>query len=105
VSGLDLRVNRAMVDAVAKGEAIDISKCRRTITGAYILAQFIDDKDYCDARLGLWVWSIGRLNAPLPSVMADNSREVLPIGTCLAALDSRFYTAGTSGTVECVWLR
>lgn len=106
MSSPDFRVNRAMSDKLKARKAVDVSKCRRTATGAYVLAQFNDDGvDYCDALTGDWIWSIGKTLSPLPSVLADGSREVLPAGTFLAATDSRFYSMGESQTIECVWLR
>lgn len=97
--------NRAMERKLQKREAIDVSKCERTSTGDYVLPLFTDDVDYCDAVTESWVWSIGELLRPLPSVMADGSRRTLPAGTFLAALDGRHYTAEQSETIKCRWLR
>jgi hypothetical protein len=105
MSSPDFRVNRAMLDKLKRRKAIDVSKCRRTSTGAYILAKFTDGVDYCDALTGTWIWSIGETLRPLPSELADGSREVLPVGTFLAATDGRFYSAEESPTIKCVWLR
>lgn len=78
---------------VRKGEAIDLSKCRRTGDGDYILPKRIqppkhrEPKDYCDTQLASWIWSIGR-----------NKRT----GQVVASLSGRFY--GRRGW-ECIWLR
>lgn len=52
--------NRRMAEKLAAGEAIDVSDCPRTPDGDYILAEFVEDVDYCNARTEQWIWSIGR---------------------------------------------
>lgn len=97
--------NQAMARKLSARKCIDVSGCRRTAAGDYILERFNDNRDYCDASTEDWIWSIGKLLRPLPSVMADGSRETLPIGTFLASTSSRHYSAGESESIECVWLR
>lgn len=97
--------NKAMARALKRHVCIDISTCKRTIAGDYLLTEFKENKDYCDALSEKWIYSIGRLIKPLPSVMADGTHQVLPAGQYLASVTPRFYTAGQSTTFECVWLR
>lgn len=98
-------MNRAMEEKLAKQEAIDVSDYERTWGGIYVLPEYVDGVDYCDAVQEAWVWSIGKLLVPEEKLMADHSLRILPAGTILASLDSRFYSAGESKTVECLWLR
>ena len=75
--------NKRMQEKLAGGEAIDLSACTRSAAGEYLLGQvtgcdlacveterealklaardtlFAEGKDYCDARLERWIWSIG----------------------------------------------
>src|SRR5437660_9056484 len=97
--------NKAMQRKLRSGECVDISTCRRTATGDYVLERFVMDLDYCDAKAEAWIWSVGRLLRPLPSVMADGTRVTLPAGTYLASTSSRWYSAGVSEVAECVFLR
>lgn len=97
--------NMAMQRKLKAGRAVDISDRPRTATGDYLLASFEEGKDYCDARAQSWVWSIGKLLRPLPSVMADGSRITLPAGSYLASLTSRYYNPEESQTIECVFVR
>jgi len=96
-------INRAMQRKLKTHQAVDVSGCERTATGDYVLPEFRDGFDYCDAKSEEWIWSIGKLLRPLPSVMANNERRELPVGTFLASTSSRYYP--DSETVECVWLR
>ncbi|HEY1900753.1 MAG TPA: hypothetical protein VGG49_13275 [Steroidobacteraceae bacterium] len=98
--------NKAMERKLQDGNAIDIAGCERTSVGDYVLDRlFKDDIDYCDAAREEWVWSIGKTLVPLPAVMADGTRRVLPPGTFLASMSARHYSAGESEVTECVWLR
>lgn len=97
--------NQAMARSLAAGHAIDISKCRRTAGGDYVLEQFVEEFDYCDAAQEAWVWSIGKLLEDADTVMQNGDRVVLPAGTFIASLSNKFYTAGKSHIIECVWLR
>lgn len=51
--------NRRMAEKIVSGEAIDISNCKRD-DRYYVLPEFFEDVDYCDAAHEWWVWSIGR---------------------------------------------
>lgn len=75
--------NKRMQEKLAGGEAIDLSGCRRSSDGEYLLGQvdpcdlahaetdhealrlaerdtlFVEGKDYCDALAERWIWSIG----------------------------------------------
>ena len=53
-------VNKRMEEKLARAEAIDISNCPRTPEGYYILKEFVEDVDYCDAKAEHWIWSIGK---------------------------------------------
>lgn len=98
--------NRAMQRKLERREAIDVSGCERTATGDYLLREFVDGVDYCDAKTEDWIWSIGKLLRPLPSVMANNERRELPAGSFLASTSTRYYhPESASDTFECVWLR
>ena len=76
-----------MRQKVASGQAIDISGCRRTVHGDYVLDTFEAGKDYCDLQEGRWVWSIGRNKAT---------------GEIIACLTDRLYQIASH---ECLWLR
>lgn len=78
--------NKRMEEKLQEGEAIDLSECKRE-DGAYVLKEFIEDKDYCDKKAEEWIWSIGRR---------------LSDGKILAATDGRFYQ---NSKYECLWLR
>lgn len=52
--------NRSMAEKLKAGEAIDVSKHRIMGTGRYVLPEFVEDVDYCDAEEEAWIWSIGR---------------------------------------------
>jgi hypothetical protein len=98
--------NQAMRRKLDAGKAIDLARCMRTAAGDYILEKFVKDRDYCDAQLETWIWSIAKLTRPLPSVMADGTRRTLEPGTYLASNQSRFYHGSETTTAyECVWLR
>lgn len=97
--------NKAMERKIRTGECLDVSGCERTVAGDYVLREFVDDVDYCDARAEHWIWSIGKVLRPLPSIMADDSGRTLEPGTFIASTSSKFYSAGESDTIECVFLR
>jgi len=80
-------MNLAMKHKLDKGEAIDVSRCPRTEDGDYILAKFVDGKDYCNMARQEWIWSIGKRKSD---------------GVILAAHDGRFYE---NPYFDCVWLR
>ncbi len=50
---------------LALSDAIDVSGCPRTQLGSYVLgtrtrSAYRHGKQYCDARRGRWIWSVGR---------------------------------------------
>jgi hypothetical protein len=49
-----------MQHVISKGECVDISKSERNSDGNYILTDFIEGLDYCDAVSEEWIWSIVR---------------------------------------------
>jgi hypothetical protein len=49
-----------MEEMIQSGEAIDLSNNKRTEDGDYILDEFVDGSDYCDAKREVWIWSIGQ---------------------------------------------
>ncbi|MEI6949787.1 hypothetical protein V9K67_21550 [Paraflavisolibacter sp. H34] len=51
--------NRSMAAKLRRGEAIDVAGCPRTLEGFYILDDFMEGKDYCDAATEAWIWSVG----------------------------------------------
>lgn len=52
--------NLRMAEMVANGVAVDVSQCRRTADGGYILNGFDPDLDYCDVVAEEWIWAIVR---------------------------------------------
>ena len=79
--------NKRMEEKITKGEAVDLSQCERTKEGFYILDDFIEDLDYCDAEKEYWIWSIG---------------IHYETGKILASTSSIFYQ---NPEFECLWLR
>lgn len=79
--------NRRMADKLERGDAIDVSGCPRTEAGDYILPEFVEDVDYCNARTEQWIWSIGR---------------ELATGEIHAAHSAKFYQ---NPAYLCLWLR
>lgn len=79
-------LNLRMQEMLEEGEAIDISECLKDSEGNYILKEFIDGKDYCDAKKECWIWSIGQ---------AKN-------GLIYASTDCRFYG---NPKFKCLFLR
>jgi len=83
-------INLAMARKLESGEALDVLAIGMLLPdhdGVYKLRTYIDDKDYCDAHLEAWIWSIGRS---------------LLTGEILAATDARYYQ---NPDFECLWLR
>ena len=80
-------MNLSMERKLRAGEAIDVSKCKRNTDGDYILTEFNDNTDYCDAKTETWIWSIGK------------SRET---GIILASSSTKFYN---NPKFECLFLR
>lgn len=76
-----------MEEKLDKNEAIDISACKRTTGGYYILTNFIEDTDYCDAKAEHWIWSIGKNYAT---------------GEILASTNNNFYQ---NTEYKCLFLR
>lgn len=78
--------NLAMRQKLERGECIDISRCERD-GKFYIITNFKDDVDYCDAAHELWIWSIGRRKSD---------------GVVHASTGSDLYQ---NPAYECLWLR
>jgi hypothetical protein len=78
-----------MQEKLAKGEAIDVSPCKRTPEGHYILSEFDENEnmDYCDAKAEYWIWSIGKNYAT---------------GEILASTNNNFYQ---NNEYKCLFLR
>lgn len=68
-------LNKAMARKLRRGEAVDISNCPTTKEGYYILDDFFEDKDYCDAAKEAWIWSIG-VNYATGQVLASTSSNL-----------------------------
>lgn len=79
--------NKAMESKLTKGECLDVSGCKRTPDGDYILEHVVSGMDYCDAKLEAWVYSIGQRNED---------------GVILASISSKFYQ---NPKFKCLWLR
>lgn len=80
--------NRRMARQLENGETIDVSDFKKP-DGTYHLPKgfYQDGKDYCDAIMEEWIWSIGR----------DET------GADFASTDARFYQ--NKHGFECIWLR
>jgi hypothetical protein len=105
VANLASMGNRRMAEKLKARQAINVSECRRTAGGDYILERFVDGLDYCDAAQEAWVWSIGKLLEPMETTLANGDQVTLAAGTYLASTSNRHYSAGESQIIECVWLR
>lgn len=80
--------NLRMREKLDLGECIDVNKIGHSIgVGLFVLDEYHDGVDYCDAANDQWIWSIGK-NAVS--------------GTIVAAIDTRFYQ---NAQYECLWLR
>lgn len=82
-------LNKRMEEKLSDGRAIDISTCKCTPEGYYILSKFDEDEDvdYCDAKNEWWIWSIGRNYAT---------------GEILASTNNIFYQ---NNEYKCLFLR
>jgi len=78
--------NRAMARKLAGGTAVDLSKARRVGT-FYVVENYVEGVDYCDAGSEQWIWSIGRNKAT---------------GEILASTTTMLYQ---NEAYECLWLR
>lgn len=79
--------NASMLRKLEAGKCVDVSECKRTFEGDYILDGVEDGADYCDAKAEQWIWSIGRRRND---------------GIILASTTSKFYG---NPDFECIWLR
>lgn len=82
--------NRAMAEKLDRGEAIDVNMVGDPLPkfpGVWVMDDFLDGMDYCDAEEERWIFSIGRHRVD---------------GKFYAAVDNRFYL---NPLFECVWLR
>jgi hypothetical protein len=52
--------NKRMQEKLNDGSAMDVSGCELTDEGDYILTDFEEGVDYCDAKTEKWIWSIGK---------------------------------------------
>jgi hypothetical protein len=80
-------LNLRMREKLNDGRVIDISVCKRTPEGYYILTEFVEDVDYCDAKNEYWIWSIGKNYAT---------------GEILASTNNNFYQ---NNEYKCLFLR
>ena len=78
--------NKAMARKLSNGDCIDLSKCER-LGDDYIITNFVEGVDYCNAETEQWIWSIGR-----------------NLKTCeiLASHEAKFYQ---NLYYTCIWLR
>jgi hypothetical protein len=65
--------NLRMAEKLTAGEAIDVSRHRQE-DGTYLLPDFVEDTDYCDAATERWIWSIGR-EAATGAIRASTSTQ------------------------------
>jgi hypothetical protein len=80
-------MNLHMEEKVRGGEAVDVSGCARLPNGDYILPEFKEGVDYCDAKKCVWIWSIARN---------------LSDGSIVASASGHLYA---NAGYECLWLR
>lgn len=69
--------NKAMEEKLKNGQAKDVSKFR-TETGRYLLPEkFAEnlDFDFCDAKLEVWIWSIGKEKTSAGRIFASTTGE------------------------------
>jgi len=76
-----------MQEKLQSGDAIDLSDCKRTPDGDYIVTNFVEGVDYCDTKTESWIWSIGKN---------------LETGQVVASTSTKFYG---DPNYKCVWLR
>lgn len=79
--------NKRMAVKIRSNEAIDVSGNPTTKEGYYILDDFFEEKDYCDAAKEQWIWSIG---------------ISYTTGLILASTDATFYQ---NDYFDCIFLR
>ena len=79
--------NTRMAEKLRRGDAVDVSQFPAEPNGKWILPDFRDGADYCDAETESWVWSIGRRHSD---------------GKIIASLDVDLYQ---NPAFECLWLR
>lgn len=92
--------NKAMQKKLAARKCVDLSNCRR-IAHYYVLGEFKEGVDYCDARNEWWIWSIGRTTKAL-SFRRDGVTYMIPAGLVIASTGSELYQ---HPGVECLFLR
>jgi hypothetical protein len=92
--------NRAMQRKLDNVEAIDVSDLER-LGPYYVLREYEDGVDYCDAKLEAWVWSIGRAERTC-SFMHEGVEFMVPKGMILVSLSNDLYQRPG---FECLWLR
>lgn len=83
-------LNKAMERKLESGECLDVNEEGVIIAGwpgHFTLRDFVDGKDYCDAKNEAWVWSIGKHKGT---------------GTIVASLAADLYQ---NPHFECVFLR
>lgn len=79
--------NLKMLEKLEKYDAVDVSIFPKNQDGDYILPEYVDGVDYCDADTEQWIWSIGVHNGT---------------GQILASTTGKFYQ---NPEYKCVWLR
>ncbi|GJQ43986.1 MAG: hypothetical protein JETCAE03_34840 [Ignavibacteriaceae bacterium] len=67
--------NLRMQEKINSGECIDLSECQKTPEGYYIVKNFIDGIDYCNAQTEEWIWSIG-INNETNEIHASHSANL-----------------------------
>lgn len=80
--------NLRMCEKLNLGECIDVRQIGREIgNGLFVLDEYKDGVDYCDAQTEQWIWSIGKR-------IEDD--------VIVASLDTSLYM---NPQFVCVWLR
>ncbi len=85
--------NLSMLKKLERGTCLDLSECRKTPSGDFILTDeqratvLLKEVDLCVAVTESWVWSVGRCKQS---------------GQVFASLDTRFYQ---HPSYDCLWHR
>lgn len=93
-------INQAMKRKIDSGEALDLSKCARLGT-YYVIPDdmSIEDKDLCDGRGEVWIWSAGKVEVP---IRLPGCASLIPPGVHLASTATDLYSVDG---VDCTFLR
>ena len=98
-------LKQPMRERVLAGNAIDLSLCRQTADGDYLLDEFIAEIDYVDCFWQAWIGSIGRVERTYWARIKTPDgiiTQIFPPGTILASWSTKFWC---DPRFECVFVR